>query len=97
MTTSQTLQVKVAFIQGGSRGIGAAIAEKLAAEQKAAAEKLAAEQKLAAEKGIKHGDTVKVTTKRGYITAKAVVTWLKPASKLRGSTLRMTSSAVLCR
>lgn len=30
--------------------------------------------KLAAEKGIGHGDTVKVTTKRGYITAKAVVT-----------------------
>lgn len=31
-------------------------------------------EKLAAEKGIGHGDTVKVTTKRGYITAKAVVT-----------------------
>ena len=31
-------------------------------------------EKLALEKGIKHGDTVKVTTKRGYITAKAVVT-----------------------
>lgn len=31
-------------------------------------------EKLAAEKGIAHGDTVKVTTKRGYITAKAVVT-----------------------
>lgn len=31
-------------------------------------------EKLAGEKGIAHGDTVKVTTKRGYITAKAVVT-----------------------
>lgn len=31
-------------------------------------------EKLAADKGIAHGDTVKVTTKRGYITAKAVVT-----------------------
>lgn len=31
-------------------------------------------EQLAAEKDIRHGDTVKVTTKRGYITAKAVVT-----------------------
>lgn len=31
-------------------------------------------EKLAKEKGIGHGDKVKVTTKRGYITAKAVVT-----------------------
>lgn len=31
-------------------------------------------EKLAGEKGIGHGDTVKITTKRGYITAKAVVT-----------------------
>lgn len=31
-------------------------------------------EKLASSKGIGHGDTVKVTTKRGYITAKAVVT-----------------------
>lgn len=31
-------------------------------------------EKLAASKGIGHGDTVKVTTQRGFITAKAVVT-----------------------
>lgn len=31
-------------------------------------------ERLAGAKGIAHGDTVKVTTKRGYITAKAVVT-----------------------
>lgn len=31
-------------------------------------------EKLAAEKGIRSGDVVKITTKRGYITAKAVVT-----------------------
>lgn len=31
-------------------------------------------EKLAAQKGIGHGDTVKVSTKRGHITAKAVVT-----------------------
>ncbi|GAB7541372.1 formate dehydrogenase-N subunit alpha [Cupriavidus sp. 8B] len=31
-------------------------------------------EKLASDKGIAHGDTVKITTKRGHITAKAVVT-----------------------
>ena len=37
MTTSQTLQGKVAFIQGGSRGIGAAIVKRLAADGAAVA------------------------------------------------------------
>ena len=37
MTTSQTLQGKVAFIQGGSRGIGAAIVKRLAHEGAAVA------------------------------------------------------------
>lgn len=37
MTTTQTLQGKVAFIQGGSRGIGAAIVKRLAAEGAAVA------------------------------------------------------------
>ncbi|MFI8418021.1 3-oxoacyl-ACP reductase family protein [Serratia sp. NPDC078593] len=37
MTTSQALQGKVAFIQGGSRGIGAAIAKRLAREGAAVA------------------------------------------------------------
>lgn len=37
MTTTQSLQGKVAFIQGGSRGIGAAIVKRLAAEGAAVA------------------------------------------------------------
>ena len=37
MTSTQTLQGKVAFIQGGSRGIGAAIVKRLAAEGAAVA------------------------------------------------------------
>ena len=37
MTTTQTLQGKVAFIQGGSRGIGAAIVKRLAHEGAAVA------------------------------------------------------------
>ncbi|NES10257.1 SDR family NAD(P)-dependent oxidoreductase [Pseudomonas laurentiana] len=37
MTATQTLQGKVAFVQGGSRGIGAAIVKRLAREGAAVA------------------------------------------------------------
>ncbi len=37
MTSTQTLQRKVAFVQGGSRGIGAAIVKRLAREGAAVA------------------------------------------------------------
>ena len=42
---------------------------------------------LAAEKGIRTGDTVKVSSKRGFIKAKAVVTKRVKALKVSGKTV----------
>lgn len=44
-------------------------------------------EKLAAEKGIKAGDTVKVTSKRGFVKAKAVVTKRIKALTVNGQTV----------